>query len=145
MILIPYQVYLLEKEYEMNTIKNVQRNKEIRTILDASVIKMDYCSNQIGVGTTFGVTFLEDGEFLEEEVYTLVESKISNESVEDGIISLNSPFGVSVHRKRTSEIFSYETETGLLLSGMISKIYSKEEHQEFMKGLKEKVKTLGSK
>lgn len=147
MILTPYQVYLLKKEFEGNaqTLENGFRNREICAILDASTVKIDYCDNQIGVGTTFCVAFIEDGDLTEEEVYTLVESKVSNESAQDGIISLNSPFGISVHRKRAGESFVYKTETGVLISGMVSKIYSKEEHQEFTKSLKEKTKKLGEK
>ena len=107
------------------------RNKEILRILDTASIITSYNQEQVSAGATFSVIFLDDEE--EEETFTLIEEKVSTEGSRDGFITLNSEFGSAIHRKKENETFAYHLENDYLVSGIITKIYTKEEQKEYFK------------
>ena len=107
------------------------RNKEILRILDSASIITSYNQEQVSAGATFRVQFLDDAD--EEETFTLIEEKVSTEGSRDGFVTLNSEFGAAVHRKKENETFAYHLDDDYLVSGIITKIYSKEEQQDYFK------------
>jgi len=104
------------------------RNNEIMRALDSASVITDYNEEQISVGSTFTVCFIDETE---EETYTLIEQKVSTEGSMTGFITLNSDFGSSVHRKKANETYAYQTANGYLMSGIITKIFTKEEQKEY--------------
>lgn len=163
MKLIPYQVKLLNEEYNRNNEERqslinaekariggltihagegesyddqnhierdrlVEKNATIMRILDSASIITDYNEEQISVGSTFTVCFIDE---MEEETFTLIEQKVSTEGSATGFITLNSDFGTAVHRKKLNEIYAYITTNGSLMSGIITKIFTKEEQKEY--------------
>lgn len=112
------------------------RNRDIYYILNSASIINDYNCSQVSVGATFTVVFM-DGE-MEEETFTLIEEKVTTESILDGFVTLNSDFGAAVHRKKANETFVYKLQNGALVSGIVTKIFTKEEQNEYFK---DKIKT----
>lgn len=106
------------------------RNKAIMNILSSSIVINKQLSSQIGVGSTFSVIFTDEEE---EEVFTLIESKVSTEKSTDNFVTMNSDFGNAINRKGVNETFAYTTENDNLISGVIKKIYNEQEQKEYLK------------
>lgn len=107
------------------------RNKEIFRLLDTASVINCCNENQVSAASTFNVIFIDDDT--EEETFTLIEEKVSTESSIDGFVTLNSDFGTAVHRKKVNETFAYRLENDYLVSGIITKIYTKEEQSKYFK------------
>lgn len=106
------------------------RNKAIINILSSSIVINKQLSSQIGVCSTFSVIFTDEEE---EEVFTLIESKVSTEKSTDNFVTMNSDFGNAINRKGVNETFAYTTEDDNLISGVIKKLYNEQEQKEYLK------------
>ena len=124
-----------------NTVNRTQRIYQILTSSQVLQVVKDYNEEEIQIGTTFNVCFIEDGELESEETFTLIEQKVSTESSTDGFVSMEGAFGQAICRKRTGDSFAYAGENGYLISGVISKIYTKEEHKRHLRKISNKNKT----